>query len=796
MATIDGGVGNDVLPGTAEDDSINGFDGNDSLAGLGGNDTLIGGNGNDFLDGGNGDDDLRGIAGSNTILGGAGVDNVFGGNGGDSIDGGLDDDFLQGDLDVASGAADTINGGNGNDTLLGLGGNDSLTGGPGGDIFNFDPGGPTGIDRIADLEQGDVITINNANFPAGGVLAGSGVTVGLDQVEVNASGGITRLFVGTDTVPGADLTIEVSGEFIPENFSQFANSIFFNGTQIPAEVFINNTTAIEGDGGAQNLVFTVQISRTPFSDVTVTVQTTGGTATAGVDYTATTTVVTILANQATTTFSVPILGDLIPEEDETVIATLSNPVGAVLGAQSTATGTISNDDQVPFIIITSAQEQENAAANGGLVFTLSRLGSTAQAVSVTASTLDGSAKAGSDYTAVASVVTIPAGQTTATFTVPVSADNAVEIVEEFLVFLSNPTGGATLANANYFALGTIFNDDFGGLPTVNGAQLSGDGADNFLVGGALNDSLNGANGNDVVLGSAGSDVLIGGAGNDTAIGGDIIVVNFGGVDVVLPDDAETGGDAINVGDGTNFAFAGGGNDTMIGGAGNDLLAAELGNDVIFGGDGDNALYGGDGNDAIQGGNGGDIVFGMFGDDSIAGLGGFDLIIEEPAANGGNDFIDANDGGSQVFAGGGNDIVLAGNGDDFVLGESGNDRIFSGPGNDALIAGPGNDTLDGGSGNDVLIAEGGDDSLTGGLGADTFRYPDGIAVNADRITDFTPADDAVELAASLGFADGAAAFAVVTQVGADAVLILPAGAGSITFVGLSVGALTPADFQIV
>jgi len=61
------------------------------------------------------------------------------------------------------------------------------------------------------------------------------------------------------------------------------------------------------------------------------------------------------------------------------------------------------------------------------------------------------------------------------------------------------------------------------------------------------------------------------------------------------------------------------------------------------------------------------------------------------------------------------------------------------------------------------------------------YPSGITVNSDRITDFTPADDTVELAASLGFATGAAALVAVMQLGADAVLTLPAGAGSITFV---------------
>lgn len=44
------------------------------------------------------------------------------------------------------------------------------------------------------------------------------------------------------------------------------------------------------------------------------------------------------------TFTVNVVGDTTVESDETFTVTLSNPVNATLGAQSTATGTITNDD--------------------------------------------------------------------------------------------------------------------------------------------------------------------------------------------------------------------------------------------------------------------------------------------------------------------------------------------------------------------------------------------------------------------------------------------------------------------
>jgi hypothetical protein len=70
-----------------------------------------------------------------------------------------------------------------------------------------------------------------------------------------------------------------------------------------------------------------------------------------------------------------------------------------------------------------------------------------QPVTVNYATQDGSAVAGQDYTASSGSVTIPAGQTTATISVPITDDTAQEADESFTVNLSAPTAGATLATA-------------------------------------------------------------------------------------------------------------------------------------------------------------------------------------------------------------------------------------------------------------------------------------------------------------------------------------------------------------
>jgi hypothetical protein len=66
---------------------------------------------------------------------------------------------------------------------------------------------------------------------------------------------------------------------------------------------------------------------------------------------------------------------------------------------------------------------------------------------VTYQSSNNSAKAGGDYTGVGpTVLTLLPGQTSATFTIPILNDTAVEGCESVNLTLSNPTGGAMLAS--------------------------------------------------------------------------------------------------------------------------------------------------------------------------------------------------------------------------------------------------------------------------------------------------------------------------------------------------------------
>jgi hypothetical protein len=77
-------------------------------------------------------------------------------------------------------------------------------------------------------------------------------------------------------------------------------------------------------------------------------------------------------------------------------------------------------------------------------------------VTVAYATSNGTATAGSDYQAASGTLTIPAGQTTGTITVPVNGDRLGEPDETFFVNLSAPTN-ATVADAQ--AVGTVIDDE-------------------------------------------------------------------------------------------------------------------------------------------------------------------------------------------------------------------------------------------------------------------------------------------------------------------------------------------------
>lgn len=220
-------------------------------------------------------------------------------------------------------------------------------------------------------------------------------------------------------------------------------------------VDIANASVAEGDTGPTDASFTVTLSAPAGREVAVDYATADGSATAGTDYTATSGTLTFPAGTTSAAIDVPALGDFINEGNETFTVSLSSPSNATLGT-TTGTGTIVDDDTGPMLSIADATVTEGEAGTVTLTFPVTLAPTSGSTVTVDYTTTDGSAVAGTDYTATSGTLTFLPGASSANISVDVAGDTVYEGDETFTVNLSNATNAKiSLANAT----GTITEND-------------------------------------------------------------------------------------------------------------------------------------------------------------------------------------------------------------------------------------------------------------------------------------------------------------------------------------------------
>jgi hypothetical protein len=230
---------------------------------------------------------------------------------------------------------------------------------------------------------------------------------------------------------------------------------------LPPSLSIDNggCSVNEGNAGSANCLFVVRLGAASGRAVGFNTATANGTAIGGADFTAhASTARSIPAGQTTLTIAVPVLGDTLDENNESFALNVSSVANATPGSLS-AIGTINDDDAAPTLSVDNngcaVAEGNSGSVNCSFVARLSAL--SGRDVGFTTATANGSATAGSDYTAHSnSVRTLAAGNRTLTVLVPVIGDIVDEANETFALnftAISNATPG-TLA-----ATGTINDDD-------------------------------------------------------------------------------------------------------------------------------------------------------------------------------------------------------------------------------------------------------------------------------------------------------------------------------------------------
>lgn len=213
------------------------------------------------------------------------------------------------------------------------------------------------------------------------------------------------------------------------------------------------TTTNGSETGPTAGVMTVSQSAVSATN-TVIAYTRTGTATSGSDFTALSGTVTIAAGATTATINITVINDIVVEGNETVILTLSSVTSglATLGSPVSATNTIADNDAPVVTIANTTNGNEAGPVNGVMTVTQTAIAATPIVIAYTVS---GNATSGADFTALSGSVTIAAGSTTATITIPIINDIIVEGNETVIVTLTSVTSGAASLGATLIATNTI-----------------------------------------------------------------------------------------------------------------------------------------------------------------------------------------------------------------------------------------------------------------------------------------------------------------------------------------------------
>jgi hypothetical protein len=331
-----------------------------------------------------------------------------------------------------------------------------------------------------ELRVGDATVVEgNAGTTAATIVlsltapAATATTVGWTTVAGTAAAGSDFQAVPSGTVTfaagssTAQIVVNVVGDTVFEPDEVFAVKLTswagFNLADATGAVTIQNDDAsvsvsTTDSSGAEQLrdpiVFTVTRVGNLSAGLVANLAW-SGTAAFGADYTvaatgaalgANATTLTFAAGVATATVTVTPVDDTTAEPNETVTMTLTAGAYAV-GIPASASGSIAdNDSRTVSVGNVSVTEGDRSTTTISVFVTLSSAATAA--VTVVATTVAGTATAGTDFQSRTATLTFAAGSTTASFQVTIVNDKVAEPTETFSVVLSNVTGPATIGNGS------------------------------------------------------------------------------------------------------------------------------------------------------------------------------------------------------------------------------------------------------------------------------------------------------------------------------------------------------------
>ena len=277
------------------------------------------------------------------------------------------------------------------------------------ETFFFNLAGPTnatladgqGLGTITDNDPTPTLSVNDVTVLEGNtgtvpatftvtLSASSGRAVTVDYATANdsaaAPGDYAATSGGLTFNPGETtrtVTVNVNGDLLNEvterfflNLTNPTNAGLPDGQAFGTITDDDGTPAISindvtvGESNASGASFSVNLSSASGQTVTVDYATANGTAISPADYTAGNDTVTFSPGQTSRTVTVPVVNDLLDEDDETFLVNLTNAQHATIGDPQ-ATGTITDNDGLPALSVNDVTVDEGNSGTVTATFTVS-----------------------------------------------------------------------------------------------------------------------------------------------------------------------------------------------------------------------------------------------------------------------------------------------------------------------------------------------------------------------------------------------------------------------------------------
>jgi len=222
---------------------------------------------------------------------------------------------------------------------------------------------------------------------------------------------------------------------------------------VPTGFVVGDAVVAEGTSGTRFVEVPVTLPAPATKTVQVDFQTVAASARAGSDFTAVSGTLTFARGQSRQVVRVPIIGDRVPEFNESFDVVLQRARGAMI---ADGRGTVTIQDSSPRLKIaaTNFVSDNDDGVGGTLQFAVTLSVPYDQPVTVQFQTADGlstpgladGAKAGEDYVSTTGTLTFLPGETRKTISVRVLGDSTPEYDEMMRVFLFNATNALLMVS--------------------------------------------------------------------------------------------------------------------------------------------------------------------------------------------------------------------------------------------------------------------------------------------------------------------------------------------------------------